>query len=94
MEERLLKIRQIAEINGWREIDHQENIYMISFLREGVRTNIYYSKMTVATAMNHPVRGKTQLYRRGCSLKMVEKILAKPRIHTGRGYYRRKGVRI
>ena len=96
MEQQKLKlIRGLARGNQWIEIDHQENIKMISFKRDEVRMNIYYGKFyaTVATAMNHPTKGKTQLYRRGCDEPILQKLFAKPRAHTNKGYYRRKEVK-
>ena len=44
---------------------------------------------TVGTAINHPKQGKTQLFRRDCSIDDVAGILRNPRSHTGRGYYQR-----
>lgn len=99
------KIRQIAKNNSWREIDHQENIYMISFhkvldestvlekffrkYKEGTqcRINIYYTKMTVATALTHPKKGRTQLFRKNVTDDVLNKIFQDPRTHTRSGYY-------
>jgi hypothetical protein len=75
-------IKAMAEENGWIEIDHQENICMISFAKEFARINVYYSKMTVATSLNHPKKGKTQLFRRNVSEKFMRKIFVNPRVHT------------
>lgn len=84
----LSQIRAIAKKNGWKEIDLQQNISMISFSKDDKRINVYYSKMTVATALLHPVKGKTQLYRRNVwDIKKLENIFMNPRVHTGRGYY-------
>lgn len=97
-------IRKMAKENGWREIAHQENIYMISFYKvlnettvlerllrkyqEGTqcRINIYYSKMTVGTALDHPKKGKTQLFRKNVSKDILNRIFQDPRVHTGKGY--------
>lgn len=48
---------------------------------------MYYSTRTVGTSMAHPTKGKTQLFRRRVTLDMLDKLLANPRMHTGRGYY-------
>lgn len=54
------------------------------------RINIYMTKGTVATALKHPVRGKTQLYRRNITYEQLEKLFINPRQHTGKGYYTKK----
>jgi hypothetical protein len=53
------------------------------------RVNVYYSTGTVATALSHPVSGKTQLFRRDMTLRDLCKIFDDPRTHTGVGYYTR-----
>jgi hypothetical protein len=87
----LSKIQSIAISNGWKVIDHQQNIGMISFHKvfngDYARINIYYTKMTVATCINHPKKGKTQLFRKNVNLKLLDKIFKNPRQHTGMGYY-------
>jgi hypothetical protein len=82
-------IRKIAKKHAYAETDHQENIYMVSFRKNDIRINVYYSKMTIATCLNHPRKGKTQLFRRGVwDLKLLENIFAYPRVHTKIGYYK------
>lgn len=89
-EDNLYLIRQIADKHEWQEIDHQQNIYMVSFKREKTRLNVYYSTMTVATALDHPKHGKSQLYRRNITPDELEKIMEWPRVHSGRGYFTNK----
>lgn len=86
---RLRKARVLAKEYGWQEIDHQSNIYMVSFSRDGVRLNYYYSRRTVGTAMLHPTKGSTQLFRQDVGTGMLRKIFDYPRIHTRVGYYRK-----
>ena len=74
---------------GWLLLDIQENIKMISFKRCGVRLNYYYSTGTVATAMNHPTKGRTQLYRKNLDYDEIVQIINNPRKHTGEGYYKK-----
>lgn len=63
---------------------------MVSYSKEinegTARVNVYLSKMTVATALNHPKQGKTQLYRRNVDAKLLNKIFINPRVHTNCGY--------
>ena len=84
------EIKVIAKEFDWEFIEYQENISMISF-RKGInskamRINIYLTKMTVATSLNHPKKGKTQLYRKHVGIKLLRKIFKNPRIHTNKGY--------
>lgn len=81
------RVRIIADVNGWEEIDHQKNIYMLSFKKGDCRINVYYSKGTVSTSLNHPTKGKTQLFRRNQSFRQMDKLFRNPRRHTGVGYY-------
>lgn len=74
---------------GWRVIDWQGNIGMLSLWRDEVRLNIYVSTMTVGTCLNHPKKGKTQLFRKNVTPDELEKILKKPRVHTSKGYTRK-----
>lgn len=89
-DERIEIIREIAIKRGWTEIDHQENIFMLSFTSDERRVNVYYSKMTVATALRHPTSGNTQIYRRNVGYKLLKKIFDNPRVHTGLGYWRKR----
>ena len=80
-------ISDMAVANNWKLIAFQENIYMVSFKRGDVRINIYLSKMTVATCLNHPKKGKTQLFRKNVSLSDMARIVNNPRVHTNKGYH-------
>jgi len=86
------KIKVIAKQNGWSEIDHQKNIGLLSFTRMGngkERINIYYTRGTVGTCLEHPKQGKTQLFRKNVNYGMLARLLEKPRLHTRIGYKRR-----
>lgn len=86
---RLSEIRKLATQWGWAEIDHQENIKMVSFTDGPSRMNVYYSRMTVATVVDHPTQGRNTLYRRGIRFNDLAKIFENPRVHLGVGYHRR-----
>ena len=79
-----------ASDHKWKLHDIQESIGMISFVKiisgDPARINIYTTKMTVATCINHPRKGKTQLFRKNVSSKLMKKIFENPRIHTHKGY--------
>lgn len=84
------KIKMLASKHGWSFHDYQENIGMISFVKvitgDPARINIYVTKMTVATCINHPKSGKTQLFRKHVDQKLLAKIFENPRVHTHKGY--------
>jgi len=83
------EIRILASELGWQCVAHQRNIFLLSFKKEDMRVNIYYSKMTVGTCLNHPTSGRTQLFRKKVSLKQLERIFKNPRVHTHKGYYKK-----
>ena len=66
---------------------------MISFVKvingDQARINIYLTKMTVGTCINHPRKGKTQLFRKRVDAKLMERIFINPRVHTAKGYRKR-----
>ena len=80
-------IEKIAIKNDFNRIDYQENIGLISYSDGNARINIYLSKMTVSTCLNHPKKGKTQLFRKNVTKEMLSQIFEYPRKHTGKGYY-------
>lgn len=98
------EIRRLAENREWIFICHQEKTSMISFEKrfdysdKPVRINVYYRKestkknliLTVATSMNHPRRGRDQMYRKEVNNSILTRILIDPRLHTGKGYFKKK----
>jgi len=84
------QIEEIANKNDFNRIDYQENIGLISYSDGNTRINIYLSKMTVSTCLNHPKKGKTQLFRKNVTKQMLSEIFEYPRKHTGKGYYTKK----
>jgi hypothetical protein len=80
---------------GWIEIAFKPENKLISFMKEVepkkmARINIYYTTKTVGTCLDHPKKGKTQLFRKNVSIQQLEKIFANPRTHTDKGYYQKK----
>ncbi len=80
-------IKKIAYAEGWKFLCHQTDNLMLSFTKDGMRINVWYTKMTVSTALNHPKHGKTQLYRQRVGLGLLKAIFKNPRVHTFIGYY-------
>jgi len=99
LDPKLRTAAKLAKDTGWDTIDHQDNIKMLRVARqrgsEVVKVNIYYGKKTgaqtytVATALKHPTKGKTQLFRKHVTLEELKGILQNPRAHSGKGYYKK-----
>ena len=92
----LKRMRNLAHIHEWEEIADQQDIYMISFARNGERINIYYGRtwnVTVATTVTHPVWGRQQLFRKHLGMDELEKIFVNTRAHTGKGYYQKGAIK-
>jgi hypothetical protein len=84
----------IAQKYGWTMVKWQQEIYMVSYKKayngSTARINVYMTKGTVATSMEHPTKGKTQLFRKGILyLHTLEELFKNPRKHTGLGYYKK-----
>jgi hypothetical protein len=86
-DQRIEQIKALAAKHNWRQIDLQEVNMMISFARAGVRMNVWWTRMTVATCLLHRKQGNSQLFRRDVSMDDIERIFINPRVHTGKGYY-------
>ena len=86
----IIEISTIAERHGWKLVAIQLDIGLCSFTKqlkgEFAKVNVYRTTMTVATCLNHPKQGKTQLFRKKVSEKLLEQIFENPRIHTNKGY--------
>ena len=85
------------KFKGFEEIkvkDPYMRTYMIETKDGLCRVNVYSnsknSTLTVSTHLNHPKKGKNQLFRKGLSEQDVLNLMKNPRIHTGKGY--RKNV--
>eukprot|EP00522_Entomoneis_paludosa_P018118 CAMPEP_0172446630 /NCGR_PEP_ID=MMETSP1065-20121228/6189_1 /TAXON_ID=265537 /ORGANISM="Amphiprora paludosa, Strain CCMP125" /LENGTH=317 /DNA_ID=CAMNT_0013197795 /DNA_START=48 /DNA_END=1001 /DNA_ORIENTATION=- len=88
-------VRALASSLNYTEVDLNDTSKVVSFHSADKKTkiNIYYTTGTVGTCLNHPKRGKTQLFRRNYQdLSGIAIILSNPRAHTGEGYYTRKNI--
>lgn len=89
--ERIPLLVALAAKHGWSPPIHQPDNLMLSFFKsekgDRVRLNVYYTTMTVGTALQHPRKGRTQLFRKNVSPALMERIFKNPRAHTDRGYY-------
>ena len=80
------EIQEIAESNGWELHPNQPTEHAVRFVKNYYMIDVWPSKMTVGTYLKHPRQGKTQLFRRNVSYKLLERIFKNPRQHTGIGY--------
>jgi len=86
-------VRQIAANWGYHEVPvNQEST--ISFRNDekcgGVRINVFFTTGTVATLLDHPIRGKNHLFRRQVNYQGLHEVFSNPRVHTGTGYHNRR----
>lgn len=88
--QRIEQIQLLGKVYGWVQIQHDLNSEMLGFTRKGKRINVWYTKMTVGTALEHPFKGKTQLFRKNVSMRQMEFLFNNPQTHTGKGYYTRE----
>lgn len=89
LNQRLKFIADIAAKHGYVQMDYQANIGLVSYAKNDVRINVYITKMTVGTCINHPTQGKTQLFRKNVGLDLLVKIFENPRVHTDIGYHKK-----
>eukprot|EP00873_Tetraselmis_striata_P015505 jgi/Tetstr1/435769/TSEL_024662.t1 len=88
------QVRTLVAQHRLTELLFNETNRVISFVsrqtEEGtVRIHVYYTTGTVGTCLEHPGLGRTQIYRRGCTLEQLAEIMSNPRAHTEKGYYKR-----
>lgn len=81
------EVELAAKSAGFFRIAYKEDQGLVSYSQGNIRINIYLTKMTVSTCLEHPKKGKTQLFRKNVSFEMLRDIFANPRKHTGKGYY-------
>jgi len=90
------QILELALGSEWQEIANVKDPTLISFRKNingaKARINVWWTTMTVGTSLKHPIKGKTQLFRRNVSDKLMIMIFQNPRVHTDRGYQRKTHV--
>eukprot|EP00092_Neocalanus_flemingeri_P021566 GFUD01023391.1.p1 GENE.GFUD01023391.1~~GFUD01023391.1.p1 ORF type:complete len:311 (+),score=101.03 GFUD01023391.1:57-989(+) len=92
-------VKELASDYGWTELPTHPNDEgrMLSFYSSehgGVRANVFMKTGTVATSLDHPTQGKTQLFRgQRDTFEKLEEIFDNPRTHTDSGYKTRAKLR-
>lgn len=79
--------RGLAAANGWSEVFHKTENCLIRFNRGSETLDYWYSRNTVGTIVNHPKKGRNQLFRRRVDYPTLKLLFINPRQHTGVGYY-------
>lgn len=83
---------RLASMFGYEKLDtSSSNAPMASYRRGAVRLNFWLTTGTVGSYLEHPRKGKTQLFRREVDINEARDIFENPRIHTGKGYRTRDG---
>ena len=82
----------IAEYFGWKFVHVYTNPAVVIFRNRETRFNFYYDIKKVKTDMNHPKRGKTELFRTNVDLITLINLFLNPRAHTGKGFYKRASI--
>lgn len=85
------RVKQLASELGYTLVQESTASCVVAFKRGHTRINVYWTTGTVATCINHPTQGKTQLFRRNVSVEQLAVLFRNPRQHTGKGYYRAAG---
>ena len=83
-------VEALAKAHGYFLKERQVLIGLLIFIKREVQVNVYTTTGTIGTSLNHPIKGRTQLFRRSITITQLKDIFTNPRTHTGRGYYERK----
>ena len=82
---------RMAVSNDWTKHNtHNISCSTASYVKEDKMLTFWLSTGTVGSYLNHPVQGKTQLFRRSITHSEAEQLFKQPRTHTGKGYQKRK----
>lgn len=86
-----IKFSDIDKVRGGFEfLGYTDKQKKVTYWNGSIFIDIFLKSGIVATTLEHPKHGKTILYRRAGTLKQLAAIFKKPRVHTGRGYYKAK----
>ncbi len=87
-----------AKRNGITNFLHDQEHMKIRFIayKMGHETiiDVWYTKMTVGTTIDHPTKGRNTLFRKNVSIGLLNLIFKNPRLHTRKGYRTRERKKI
>ena len=90
-DEKIEQIKVIAQRHNYNLDKHVLESKVLIFKNKNQTINVWYSKMTVGTAIKHPKHeNRRQLYRRNVTFEELNSIFANPRVHTDKGYFQKK----
>lgn len=89
------KIVALAAKYKWKLREDQTDIGLLIFekmcsvfdgdtINGHAQINVYTTTMTVTTIVNHPKRGRGQMYRRDVDWRFLDWIFKNPRVHASR----------
>lgn len=84
-------IKKLAMERGWELVDEQEKNFVLIFKKGSAKLNVWWTKMTIATTIDHPTKPRRQLFRKGITKIELIAIFDNPRFHTRKGYYTKYG---
>jgi len=77
----------MAQSNGYEKLDTSSSTKsMASDRRNDIRLNFWPTTVTIGCYLDHPIQGKSQLFRREVDTVEVEAVFHNPRVHIGKGY--------
>jgi len=90
----------VVSIDAVRDLAREENLIEIGWIEKNnvisfwkgvgtnyTRINVWCTTGTVGTYMLHPRLGRTQFFRRNCTIDRIQGLMKNPRLHSGSGYY-------
>lgn len=94
VKERIAFFDQLAAKHGWSKVkittdNSRAQRQRYQRARDNGDSDVldcWPTTLVVGSFLRHPRQGKTQLFRKECSLSELEQIFINPRSHTGKGY--------
>ena len=85
-------LNALASMHGWRKTStpSPRNAHSVSYRKNEMKLTFWLNTGTCGSYLNHPVQGKTQLFRRRNGEYEVEELFENPRTHTNEGYHEKK----
>mmetsp|Transcript_13115 Transcript_13115/g.37386 ORF Transcript_13115/g.37386 Transcript_13115/m.37386 type:complete len:378 (+) Transcript_13115:238-1371(+) len=83
----------IGEKTGWTKMKGLPFLPpMASYCKDGMRLKFWLTTRTVGSYIDHPRRGKSQLFNQEITMEEADQLFYNPRKHTGKGYHEKKEI--
>ena len=88
-------VMSIALRHGWSLVAFDKAPNTLEFQKADgfgppMKMQVFYTSGKVSTVVNHPKKGRNQMFRHHVGRKQLEKIALNPRVHTRNGYRRKR----